>query len=136
MCIKLETATLSCILSSTFLLRSGTLVRPFMHAHILNFRIKTHCIKTSKSASFHPHLKNRSCILVPSLRQKITPCTNNLHHNMWQKSKNTCHSYKTSLHFSQDINMATYVSVGLFHFCANLYQNPAHWGLEELCGQG
>lgn len=32
--------------------------------------------------------------------------------------------------------MATYVSVGLFYFCANLNQNPVDWGLEELCGQG
>lgn len=32
--------------------------------------------------------------------------------------------------------MATYVFVGLFYFCANLYQNPMDWGLGELCGQG
>lgn len=26
--------------------------------------------------------------------------------------------------------------MGLFYFCANLYQNPMDWGLEELCGKG
>lgn len=127
MCTKLEAATYSCILSSTFLLRSRILVRPFMCAHTSqhtelwdqNFV----ALKLHEMPTFIQVWRIKSCILATAVWQKITPCIDNLHHDIRQKTKNVRHSYKKSLQHSKHIIMATCIPVGLFYSCPNLFQN-------------